>query len=334
MSRVGKVGLAFNLKQDCPQSGETEDAAAEYESPETVETITHALEKAGYHVVPLPFRDDLFSCLQREKPQIVFNIAEGWTGRNRESLLPAIFDFMGIPYTGSDPLTLGLALDKGLTKTVAAAAGVATPRFRVAWGVGDLENLDLDFPLFVKPAYEGSSKGIRDSSRVDTPEDLTRLVSWITGTYRQPALVEEFLPGREFTVGILGNSDLKVLPIMEVRPGAELADSLGNKDFVYSFETKSRNMEYFLCPAPLPEEMAERIRRMAMEVYRVLECRDLSRIDIRLDAAGNPHFLEINPLPGLSRVSLFPLLAKTGGIEFEELVPMILRLAMERCGLA
>ncbi|MGE5592749.1 MAG: D-alanine--D-alanine ligase family protein [Betaproteobacteria bacterium] len=325
------VGLAYNLKKDCPRSEMVvEDADAEFEEQATVDRIAKALRAAGHRVVRMPYGPGLLSKLQRDRVDIVFNIAEGWEGRCREAIVPAILESLGIPYTGSDPLTLAVCLDKAVTKALVSSYGIPTPKAIKVESPADLpDDLGMDFPLFVKPAYEGSSKGVRSSSKVNNRKELVAMVEWITGAYRQPALVEEFLPGREFTVGIVGNRKLETFPIMEVRPAAEVEP----ESFVYCYNTKHNNLEKFLCPAPIPGELAERIRDVAIKTFRVLECRDLARVDVRLDGAGNPHFLEINPLPGLSTVSLFPIAAMAGGISFEDLVQKILDTSAARLNL-
>lgn len=324
------VGLSYNLKRDCPRGeGDPEDVAAEYDESATVNRIARALRRDGHKVVMLPYGPSLLSKVRRARLDIVFNIAEGWSGRNREAHVPAILEACGIPYTGSDALTLSLSLDKALAKTVVKSAGIPTPRFVLVNREADIARAKLGFPVFVKPAYEGSSKGIQDACKVENPDNLKNQVTWLLKAYRQPALIEEFLPGREFTVGILGNEDLTVFPIMEVRPKVDVpADS-----FVYSYETKSKNLDQFLCPAPVSPGLARRISNIAVRAFRALGCRDMARVDVRLDALGKPHFLEINPLPGLSSVSLFPMTAMAAGVSFDDLVNRILMLAARRCGI-
>ncbi len=325
------VGLAYNLKKDCPRSEMVvEDADAEFEEQATVDRIARALMAAGHRVVRMAYGPAFLARAQRDQVDIVFNIAEGWNGRCREAIVPAILESLGVPYTGSDPLTLAVCLDKAVTKAIVSSYGVPTPRFAKVETPDDLKAIDLEFPLFVKPAYEGSSKGVRSSSKVRDREELARMVSWITGSYRQPALVEEFLPGREFSVGLLGNATIQTFPIMEVRPVADVS----LESFVYCYNTKHNNLERFLCPAPIPDELAARIRDVALRAYRVLECRDLARVDVRLDRDGNPHFVEINPLPGMSTVSLYPIMAMAAGLSFEDLVLKILEAAAARVNLA
>ena len=324
------VGLAYNLKKDCPRSDtEVEDADAEFEEQSTVDRIAKALRARGHRVVKIPYRPGLLSRLQRVNVDIVFNIAEGWEGRCREAIVPAILESLGIPYTGSDPLTLAVCLDKAVTKAIISSNGILTPWCSKVNSTNELLNLrveSLKYPLFVKPAYEGSSKGVRSSSKVTGPAGLFDMVNWITSVYGQPALIEEFLPGREFTVGIVGNKDITAFPIMEVRPVAETEP----ESFVYCYDTKHNNLEQFLCPAPITDELAASILDVAIRSYRALECRDLARVDVRLDGEGVPNFLEINPLPGLSAVSLFPVAAMASGLSFEELIDRILEVAVVR----
>lgn len=325
------VGVAYNLKSDCPKavSSEAEDECAEYEEKETVDRIIKALTNRGHRVIRLPYGPGLLGKLQRNRPDIVFNIAEGWEGRNREAIVPAMLEWLGIPYTGSDPLTLSATLDKATAKLIVSGYGIPTPRFVKVSSLKDLAKVDLPFPLFVKPDFEGSSKGIRESSKVTDNESLERMVGWILTTYHQPVIVEEFLPGREFTVGIIGNEELRIFPIMEIRP----LSKVDPEGFVYSYETKHNNLEEFICPADIPEDLAGEIRDVAQRAYRALECRDFARIDVRLDASGRPNFLEANPLPGLSPVSLFPVAAMADGISFEDLVNEVLDLAVKRYSL-
>jgi D-alanine-D-alanine ligase len=328
------VGLAYNLKKDCPGSDmEVEDADAEFEEQSTVDRIAKALRAGGHRVVKIPYRPGLLSRLQRLNVDIVFNIAEGWEGRCREAIVPAILESLGIPYTGSDPLTLAVCLDKAVTKAIVSASGIPTPWCQKVNNVNELKDSRVDslkYPLFVKPAYEGSSKGIRGSSKVTDYRGLLEMVNWITTVYGQPALIEEFLPGREFTVGIVGNQEITAFPIMEVRPVVEIEP----ESFVYCYNTKHNNLEQFLCPAHVTDELASAILDVAIRSYRALECRDLARVDVRLDSAGVPNFLEINPLPGLSTVSLFPVAAMASGLSFEELIWQILEVAVTRANVA
>lgn len=323
-----EIGLTYNLKSDCPREMQSnEDASAEYESQETVEGIIAALEQLGHEVTPLPYNSSLPRKLEDLRPDLVFNIAEGWSGRNRESLVPALLEFYNLPYTGSDPLTLGLTLDKCLCKQVANAAGIPTAKGVLVHNPDDHRLRQLEYPVFIKPNAEGSSKGIRNWSRVNGPSELREKLTWLLNNYQQPALVEEFLPGREFTIALIGNNNPCLLPVMEILPGDRCPQ---DSHFVYSFETKSGNLERFSCPAIIEAPLLDEIKQMALQVFRALECRDMARVDIRLDREGNPRFLEVNPLPGLSAVSLLTLQAQAAGMSFTALIEAILSAAIER----
>jgi D-alanine-D-alanine ligase len=337
------VGLAYNLKTDCPSGrGEVEDEAADYDDPHTIREIAEALESGGHRVIHLPYDAGLFGALGRSRPDVVFNLAEGRGGRNRESIVPAILEYLGIPYTGSDPLTLGASLDKTWGKLLVAQAGLPTPRFfKVGPGKelpGDLAG--IGFPMFVKPNAEGSSKGIRFSSKVTTLGELRAMVGWVHETYNQPALVEEYLPGHEFSVGLLGNGErLALLPVIAVKAGKDVPRvALGDdpsREFIYSFEVKSRNMEAAECPARIPDALTARMRDLARRVWDVFECRDVARVDFKLGDNGDPYFLEVNPLPSLSRESSFLALAgRAMGLGYNELILAILDEALIRSGFA
>mgnify|MGYP003769750115 FL=1 len=323
-----KIGLTYNLKSDCPSKIQSnEDASAEFESAETVEDIVLALTSLGHTVISLPYNPALPKILSEVNVDIVFNIAEGWWGRNREALVPALLEFYEIPYTGSDPLTLGLCLDKALCKKIAEDAGIAAAWGITADGFNSIRADELKYPVFVKPNAEGSSKGIRSWSLVCDRNELEISLEWVLRNYGQCALIEEFLPGREFTIAVIGNKTPTTLPIMEILPGEKCAKTNG---FIYSFETKSSNLEQLLCPAPIDEYLQNRLLDMALRVFQALNCRDVARIDFRLDRSGNPRFLEVNPLPGLSRVSLLTLQAQAAGMTFDDLLAAILSAALER----
>lgn len=336
------VGLSYNLKTHCPWGqGNVEDEAADYDDPQTIREIAQALESDGHRVVHLPYDAGLFATLEQSKPDIVFNLAEGWGNRNRESIVPAMLEYLGVPYTGSDPLTLGCALDKTWAKLLAAQAGLSTARFfKVEPGEEVPADLGgVSFPMFVKPNAEGSSKGIRFSSKVTNRAELERMVRWVHETYGEAALVEEYLPGREFSVGLLGNGHrLRTLPIIGVRPSKAVPQvALGDdpdNEFIYSYEVKSANLEAAECPARIPDGLAHGIEDLALGVWHAFECRDVARVDVKLDAEGNPHFLEINPLPCLSReTSFLAEEARAAGLDYDALILTILDEALLRYGL-
>jgi len=329
------IGLVFNLKPEAAaEEDEPPDRYAEYDSPRTICAVADALTGAGYAVTRLEADEELYPRLRRLRPDLVFNLAEGLRGESRESHVPAILEMLGIPYTGSGPLTLALALDKPMAKRVWAAEGVPVPRGQTFYpGDPIVLRRSLRFPLFVKPAREGSSMGVTPASVVRDKRELVAQVEWLHASYGGPALVEEFLPGREFTVGVLGNRDYHVFPILEV-----LFDRVPDPEHgaVYSYRFKQEwdTWDYFACPADIPAELAGRLERLAIAAYRAIRCYDVGRVDIRLDAAGNPYVLEINPLPGLCPgYSDLPRMAQVGGVAYEDLVLWIVDAALERHGL-
>jgi D-alanine-D-alanine ligase len=332
-----------------------DDEYAEWDSAETIAAVEQALSACG-EVIRLEANEDFPERLRRERPDIVFNIAEGLRGVNREAHVPAICEFFGIPYSGSDPFTLSLALDKARTKEWLSYHGVRTAPFVLIRDVTDLESflggrgqarngrdpssfLSPRSPVFVKPVHEGSSKGITERNFCRTPKELRSQVLFLLERYEQPVLVETFLPGAEFTCAILGNGEgARVLPIVginfDVLPDGAVP--------VYGFEAKwvwdrpENPLDMFECPARIDKALASEIERVALGAYHVLGCRDWSRIDVRLDAAGQPNVVEVNPLPGIlpnpEDNSCFPKAARVAGLSYDELIQACLKAAAERQG--
>lgn len=326
-----RIGITYNLKKDFSrQDDQPIDLFEEFDAEETIDAIREVLEKDGHEVIPLGGDPGLIDRLRNSPVDIVFNIAEGIGGRNREAYIPALLEFLNIPYTGSDPLTLSLTLDKSMAKRVVMAEGVPTPRFKKIEKIEELKGLNLSYPLFVKLCYEGSSKGVRLDSKVLNFSSLKEKVQWLLMTYGPPVLVEEFVCGPEFTVGILGNSEPAILGVMQIEirgvpPG----------EAIYSLEVK-RDWEErvrYHCPPLIPEDLRRRIEEVALRAYRALECRDVSRVDIRVGEDGTPYFLEINPLPGLSPVyGDLPIMARRMGWDYSELILSIFNHALKRYG--
>ena len=328
--------LSPNLKKRINQQINNVDTFAEWDSWDTIDAVKSALEI--FHNVSLVEADlSSFEILKSLDPDIVFNIAEGFFGESREAQIPAILDMLQIPYTGSDPLTLATCLDKARTKEILSYYAIPTAPFLIANEIDQIKNLKLTFPLFVKPVWEGSSKGIFSSSFVSNTKELSKQVERIITEYSQPALIEEFLSGREFTVAILGNGDeAEVLPIVEIE----------YKDFpegfipIYSYEakwiidTKENPLDVFSCPANLSPVLETKIRQVALNAYKTLRCRDWSRIDIRLNADNIPNIIEINPLPGIlpdpKENSCFPKAARTAGLSYDEMLNKVLFAAAKR----
>src|SRR5437867_7429885 len=338
-----RVGLTFNLKRgDAEESQDPassrSEAQAEWDDTETIESVRSALRQR-HEVVLIDADESLFEKLRESRPEVVFNMAEGESGPCREGHVPSILEYLRIPYTASDPLTLNICLDKARTKEILAYHGLRTARFRVVAEKNFSFN-SLHYPLLIKPLYEGSSIGIRNQSLVKTRQEMRERVSWLLERYREPALVEEYLPGREFTVAILGNgSEARALPIVEIR-----FDSLPpGVNPIYSYEAKwiwddsSNPLQIFDCPARLRAELQTDIERICLAAYRVMRCRDWCRVDVRLDAENRPCIIEINPLPGVlprpENNSCFPKAARAAGLTYNQLINTVLDTACKRYGL-
>ena len=326
------VGITYNLRSDFAiQEHQPIDVLEEYDSEETINAIKAVLERDGHRVVKLGGDPGVIERMKRHPVDIVFNIAEGVHGRNREAHIPALLEFLNVPYTGSDPLTLSLTLDKAMAKRIVMSEGVPSPSFEKVTDLADLDGIDLRYPLFVKLCDEGSSKGVRLDSKVTDPGSLKAKVQRLLDTYGPPVLVEEFVNGPEFTVGVLGNAKPAVLGVMHIEIiGTPPADS------IYSLEIKRewREKVRYHCPPPIEEGLLRRIEDVALRCYRALECRDVSRVDIRVGDDGTPYFLEINPLPGLSpEYGDLPIMARAMGWTYEQLVRTIFHHALRRCGL-
>ncbi|MCK9223169.1 MAG: ATP-grasp domain-containing protein [Limnochordia bacterium] len=337
-----KVAVTYNLK---PEEGfidggdEPPDAYCECDDPATIEAVAAALA-AEHEVVLVEANEECFARLRDCHPDFVFNMAEGLYGLSRESHLPAILEMLRIPYTGSAPLALAVSLDKGMCKAVLKDAGLPIPAGFLIENESQLP-ITAEYPMIVKPTMEGSSKGITNDSLVYTDEQLTQQVQRVLGMYHQPVLVEEFLPGREFTVALLGNgADVQVLPIVEIL--------LGNlpkaANPIYSFEAKwvwdsaASPLEMFECPANISEALRMRIEEICKRAFHTLGCRDWCRIDVRLDAQGDPRILEVNPLPGIlpnpEQNSCFPKAARAFGLSYDQLIRTVLRAALKRTGMS
>lgn len=325
-----RIGIAFDLRSDqTARAGGPDDLLEEYDSPETVEALASALGERGHAAVLLGGGRRFVERILADPPDLVFTIAEGAGTRSREAHVPAACEMLGVPCTHSDPLTLCVTLDKAAAKKLVAADGVATPRFTVVEDEAAAARLEFELPAIVKPNQEGSSMGVRLTSRVRTPEELRREARRVVHDYGEPALVEEFLSGTEMTIGILGNgSAARVVGAMEIAPRVARPD-----EFVYSLEVKrdwERQVEYYV-PPRVPAVTLRAAEQCALAAYRSLGCRDVARIDVRLDAHGTPKFLEANPLPGMNpRTGDLCILAARSGLAYVDLVDGIVRSALAR----
>ena len=325
---TGKTALVANI--DHGLSEHVIDEEAEFDSPETVAAIAAALEKYGLDVTVIEAGPDLAERLKAEHIGFVFNIAEGRGGRDREAQVPALLSLLNIPYSGSDALVMSLTLDKALCKRVAASFGVRTaPCCLLSPGCED-HLPEMAYPVFVKPNAEGSGKGISEHCIAETPTELSEMLRGLFRDYRQDMLVESFLPGREFTVGILGRPDgIQVFPPMEV----VFEHPTQGQYNVYSYKIKKdfRKHVHYVCPADISPEMTREMTDAAGTIFHALGCRDLARVDFRMDSAGHPCFLEINPLPGLAPgYSDYPMAAEAVGISYEELIRAVVESALTR----
>ncbi len=324
------VGLTYDLKTDYKfKKGDPADANAEFDHPSTIDVIAEAISANGFKVKKIGNAVNLLEKIDNLGVDIVFNISEGLTGRNRESQVPILLEMAGVPFVGADALTLGLTLDKVMAKKIFIAEGIPTPRFFEVSSPETLLNHDhCKFPLIVKPRFEGSSKGLSESSRVENTTELKKQVDFIIKTYKQPALIEEFISGQEFTVAIVGNDLPEIMPVVQIKIDGKL--KLNDKFYTFARITSDR-LEY-ICPAKITHELKKKLDALALKVYRSVECRDFGRVDFRVDNDGNPYVLEINPLPSLSTEDVFMLIAKNIGITYEQMVGKILNSALNRYG--
>ena len=329
-----RIGLAYNEK---PDASPASDAYAEWDDPSTIDAVDLALSLFG-NVIRLEADKFFPEKLALAHPDIVFNMAEGLHGPSRESHVPALCEYLQIPYTGSDPLTLALTLHKGRTKEILAYRGVPTAPFRVIEALDDLERLPLPYPLFVKPVAEGSGKGVFVNNVCESRAQLAERVPFLLERYAQPVLVETYLPGPEFTVAILGNNgDVRCLPIV----GFDFATLPAGAPPVYGYEakwiwdTREHPLDIFQCPPTgVSESLCRETERVALDAYRALGCRDWCRIDVRVDRFGVPNVVELNPLPGIipdpAMNSCFPKAARVAGYGYDELIQEVVRIAWRR----
>ena len=324
-----RIGLTYDLRSDYLAEGYSEEETAEFDSPATIDGIDNALIELGYQTDRIGNAKRLMARLaQGDRWDLVFNFAEGMHGLARESQVPAILDVYNIPYTFSDPLVLSLALHKGITKSVVRQAGIATPDFAVVERPEDADAIDLPFPLFAKPVAEGTSKGITGASKINDKATLKEVCTDLLEQFHQPVLVETFLPGREFTVGVTGSGDdATTIGTMEI---VLLANAEAE---IYSYANKENytdRVRYKLV-RPADDPVAAEVERLTLDSWRALNCRDGGRVDVRCDAVGRPHFLEVNPLPGLNpERSDLPIICGFVGVPYVELIDRIVCSAIRR----
>jgi D-alanine-D-alanine ligase len=320
------IGLTYDLRQDYLDAGYSREQTAEFDRVETIEGIENALQALGHRTQRIGNIKRLVGLLAAgERWDMVFNICEGLFGMGREAQVPALLDAYEIPYTFSGPLILALALDKAMTKTQVRSFGVPTPDFAVVAAPEDVASVALPFPLFAKPLAEGTGKGIDSRSKVDSPQQLAAVCGELLAKFNQPVLVETFLPGREFTVGILGSGrEAEAIGVMEVllKPEAEAN--------AYSYVNKEK-YEELVQYALAPEAEAAACRDVALRAWRGLGCLDGGRVDVKMDCGGAVNFIEVNPLAGLNPVhSDLPIICRLLGIPYQELIARIVASASVR----
>ncbi len=346
-----KVALAFNVKPESETFSQivppflnsaeaaqkkSVDTYAEWDTWETISAVKNALEEFN-DIQMIEADENAFEKFRQSEVDIVFNIAEGMNGISREAQIPAMLDMLKIPYTGSDPLTLATCLDKSRTKEILSYYKIPNSPFQLIESLSQLKKNKLKFPIIVKPISEGSSKGIFSSSFVSNQKELNDEVERILNEYNQPALVEEFLPGKEFTVAILGNgNEAMALPIVEINYSEFPEDIVP----IYSYEakwildTKENPLNIFTCPAAVDKVTEEKIKSVALRAFKVLNCKDWSRVDIRMDGNNEPNIIEINPLPGIlpnpEENSCYPKAARTAGLNYTEMINKVLLAAVRR----
>jgi D-alanine-D-alanine ligase len=321
-----KIGITYDLREDYLAEGFGEEETAEFDRLDTIEAIQGTLQRLGFETDPIGnIRKLAARLVAGDRWDMVFNIAEGLRGFGREAQVPALLDAFDIPYTFSDPLVLSLTLHKGMTKHVIHDLGIPTPEFVVVETISDIDAVRLPFPVFAKPVAEGTGKGISASSKITTREALGSVCRSLLATFDQPVLLETFMPGREFTVGITGTGEaseavgaIEVMLKKEAEPGA------------YSYINKKK-FEEFVEYRVVKDEMAQKAMEVSLAAWRGLGCRDGGRIDLRADAQGVPRFLEVNPLAGLNpEISDLPILCNLAGMSYQELISRIMESALKR----
>ena len=332
-----KIGITYNLKEEIsPRAVLDSEATEEFDTTQTIDAICNVFQKNSYETIRLGSGIEIIEKIKSEKVDFVFNIAEGYSGRNRESYIPAILEMLNMPYSGSDPLALGLCLDKTLAKRIALCAGIPTPRYKI---VKEIENLPivenkLRYPLITKPAWEGSSKGIYNSSKVYDKNELEKNAMLLFEKYPdQPIMVEEYIEGREITVGVIGNEPPEILGLMEIMNKAVSAD----EDFFYSLEVKRdwKKLVDYVSPPDISGLFEKHIKYYAISAFKEFGCRDIARIDFRISKHNKIFMLEINPLPGLSpEYADIVIMSQKLGIKYENFILSILNHALSRYKLA
>lgn len=355
-----RVGLTYNIKKEISSevlektsqhlhqqnladenlmqnySHRLSDTYAEWDDEETINAVKNAIEKAGHSVILIEADEHAYEKLKSSRPDIVFNMAEGHGGSARESYIPSMLELLGIPYTASDPITIGICHDKSRCKEILSYHNVPTPEFFIT------ENMvngypKVKYPAFVKPLHEGSSKGIYNSCVVKNNNELNKEISRIKKDYDQPSIIEDFLEGTEFTVAVIGNGEnTTVLPIVEINLSCvpEGFNKIYSYEVKWFFDTRENKLDIFTCPANISKNLTKKIEKLVLDAYKALRIRDWARFDVRCDRNENPYIIEVNPLPGIlpnpDDNSCFPKAARAVGIDYDSLIQKVLNLAIDR----
>ena len=335
-----KIGIAFDLRPQTAPAGSPDDIHEEFDTSATIDFLAEAIRSLGHEAIPMGNGPELLRALLASPPDLVFNIAEGHgVSRNREARVPAVCEMLGIPCTGSDPLTLAAALDKDVTRRLVECEEVRLPAAILLERPPHYEDdghydefpatiaeSGLTLPVIAKPVCEGSSKGIRDRCLIRTPAEIGPVVVSLWNDYRQSVLIEEFIDGDEMTIGLIGNAPTRVFGSMRIVPRTP------TPQFVYSLEVKRdwENRVSYECPPPLPAKVMNALEESALAVFAIMQCRDVARLDYRI-RDGVPYFIEINPLPGINPLtSDLCLIGKLSGIAYRDLIGEIIDAAMAR----
>lgn len=358
-----RVGFTYNIKKEIEQeavqstitendrekfinsnlaekySSRLSDVYAEWDDEETISAVETAIKKAGHEVIRIEADENAFEKLRSTRPDIVFNMAEGFGGASRESHIPAMLEMLNIPYTASDSITIGNCHDKSRCKEILTYHGVPNPGFFITDSSVN-GHPKVKYPAFVKPLHEGSSKGIYNSSVVNDRDELNREITRIKRDYEQPSIIEDFLDGQEFTVALIGNGEnVRVLPIVGINLDCLPADfpKIYSYEVKWYFDTRENRLDIFSCPAKISDKLTKRIEEICIAAYKALRIRDWARMDVRCDSNDNPYIIEINPLPGIlpnpEDNSCFPKAAREVGMDYDTLIQTVLNLAIERYGL-
>ena len=345
------VALSYNVKPEVNSTSDrtplslhhentySNDIFAEWDTMDTINAVKNALEKYN-NVTMIEANEDAFEKFRAVKPDIVFNIAEGFYGIGREAQIPAMLEMLNIPYTGSDPLTLATCLNKARTKEILSYYKIPNAKFRLLESIEGLKDFDLAFPVMIKPVGEGSSKGIYNKNFINSLEELNSVLREYFPKYNQPFIAEEFLNGREFTVAVIGNGEeARIFPIVEINFDElpEGAPKIYSYEAKWIYDTRENPLKIFTCPAQIDKKLEDEIRKTVLNTYKVLNCRDWSRIDVRLDKNNTPNIIEVNPLPGIlpdpEDNSCYPKAARSANVPYDEMLNLVLHSAVKRYNL-